>query len=91
MSEPTNKLVVERYKRGDYGEVEYTIRIGTAFRVDEYMERSVPTRVIAGYLCNNLREFVNSATVDEYVRTIIEQKREAGVYNCPTCHQEVTR
>lgn len=91
MSDPASKLIVERYKRGNSGETEYIVRIGTAFCVDEQMEQAVPTRIIAGYLCNNLREFVNSAAIDENVMTIVEQKREARVYNCPTCGQEVIR
>ena len=80
---------VERIRRR-YGMIEYRIVICSSHVVDELMDEKVPSRYIAAYVVNDLREFVELMTLDD-TESVIEKPRASGEFTCPTCGSKVMR
>lgn len=84
------KIVVERIFRND-NMVEYRARVCSSHCVDRDIDEKVPIEYIAGYVVNLLREYVQSAVLDEKVVDEIESFRESQTYTCPACGKVVKR
>ncbi len=83
-----NKFKVDRVKRKD-GMVEYRVTVSSVHVVDEMMDESVPSKYLATYVVNRLREFVAEATFDGDVEDVVRIDRDAGSFDCPVCRRPV--
>lgn len=88
MSETDKKLTVERISRDFDTTVQYRIRLTVSYTLDSTMDDIVPDKVVSGYLANVLREFVNSACLDDHIVEHVERYRKKAVFTCPTCGKE---
>ena len=77
-------IVVERIARND-GMIEYRARVTAAFCVDTGMDVVVPAEYLAGYIANELREYVADATVFDQIKEKVVDYREKDTFTCPTC------
>lgn len=83
------RIVVERILRDNIDMVEYRVRICSTHAVDYDIDERVPTKYLAAYVVNSLREYIQSATLDEEVVDRFEFFRENGTYTCPACGKTV--
>ena len=81
---------VERIKHNDYT-YEYRVRVASTHVVDIRMDDVVPSRYIAAYVVNALREFVNSSTLDEDVLIEIDRMKANDEVYCQCCGQKVMK
>ena len=88
MSEP--RIIVERIFRDNTDMVEYRVRICSTHAVDYDVDEKVPTKYLAAYVVNSLREYVQSAILDEKVVDKFELFRGSGTYTCPVCGREMS-
>ena len=86
--EPEIKLYVERIRSSAYGQIQYRIRIGASFNVDAFLDEITPAEIIAGYLVNELREFVSNHEMDKTVPKVIEEYKVNKTYHCSLCGHE---
>lgn len=84
------KIVVERIFRDNTDMVEYRVRICSTHAVDYDVDERVPTKYLAAYVVNSLREYIQSATLDEEVVDRLESFRGSGTYTCPVCGREMS-
>lgn len=81
---------VERISRDNYT-YEYCVRVASVHVVDKQMDDVVPSRYIAAYVVNALREFVNSSTLDEDVLIEIDRMKADDEVYCQCCGQKVVK
>ena len=86
LNEP--KIVVERIFRND-NMIEYRVRVCSSYCVNYITDENATEKYLAGYVTNLLREYVQSAVLDEKVVDKIELFRKNRTYTCPTCGREM--